>query len=252
MVGSRFISCPISILNSSKSSNVQSRTHSVTSNYSDEDGSLNYSLSQSQNPIQLDPSTTLTATQASISTASFSGSSSSNSSFILARFLPKWNQLELRFIQPISTSTTPSTTTTSSSFTPLLDSLPQSPPPQFFQFNTSIIPNISLIPDSQNDCLYVVLLSRDGILFRLRFNLPYLFNQTGYQSGCDYSYRINSLSTASGGGGGYNAVKIDALDAGLILVTLQDGAILKLEQNRSSSDQQGYQGECPIETCLIL
>lgn len=257
MVPSRLISTPIWILNTSttsstSSSQFQQATHSISDGQAeDADNTISYdSTSDAILPSVVDDHSRLSSSQASICSACFPSSDNSGG-WILARFLPNSNNsLELRFLPSIDSSSSSSSSSSShSSFTPQLDSLLNSPPPQYFNFPTSILPNIQLIPDLQHESLYVLLLSNNGILYRLRFNLPFLFNNPTYSDDWKYNYKVTAIANF-GENESYRPTGLYAVDAGLVIITLRDGSFLKLQQGRAPGGKQGYQGQLEIESFL--
>ncbi|KAN0062019.1 hypothetical protein ACQY0O_006014 [Thecaphora frezii] len=174
--------------------------------------------------------------------------------FVLARAVADARELELRWCRIAGSESAASatslvasnkpTTEGTDSFAASLDAAQSSLAPKTFLFPAPLLPDIGLFADRLAGCLYVVVVTTTGYLYRLTFPLPFLFHAASLPVSWSSEHRVSYLAAADaanpGAAGGRVATQAFVEDAGLVLLACADGALVKLQQSRSGS--YGFEG----------
>ncbi|KDN43797.1 hypothetical protein K437DRAFT_257384, partial [Tilletiaria anomala UBC 951] len=177
------------------------------------------------------------------------GSSAHPSAFFLARAIEDGGILELRWLKYISnTQHVQDDMRCEQPLHPFAEvhvGLSAPSAPELFQFPAPLLADISIFADDRTRTLQLLCVTVTGYLYRLTFKSPNAFHARSLHAGWVTEHRVSGLAGIDEQGrllNGRIGQKAIAVHPGMVLVTCNDGTIVKLEQKMGESHASGFDG----------
>lgn len=166
-------------------------------------------------------------------------------SLVFARALEDATLLELRWVY--SRLAAPPEVITGSTAAARWHVPQASSTPRFFQFSAPILPGMAVFFDEPSGMLQVLVVTLTGYIYRLSFAAPDYFAAEQLPDAAITEYRIAHLNVVDEYGQIFPGrlrtfpEQVHAVDPGSVMVTCDDGSIVKLEQTRSRQSGSGFE-----------